>query len=401
MDHPGVIRIGGNSAGRASGPAVGAPPRPPQARLMELDVLRALAALGVIVIHVTASALAAGPEAGRSFWLLAGLNEGARFSIPAFVFISGVALFYSYADRPVRAGSFWRKRLGAVALPYLVWSLFYVLFTAWLGHVPMSKLPRLAGLAILQGSAMYQLYFVVLILQFYLLFPFFRPLGKSRWLALLAVGALALQFWLMAKAAPLWGWGPQPSWFQSVLRWQDRLFPWWLGYFAAGAWMGVRLAQVRAFLRRWRWPLLVTSGALLAALVWDFAARLAEPGANVAWAASGFRPLAYGYSLAAIAAMLAVAPWLLGEEGAVEGGTRLRTSLVRPVTLDLARLSFGIYLVHPLVVTAWTYLLMKVKLPIGPALLFVVTFLVVLAGSYVFTRLAERLPFSHWIIGKV
>ncbi len=358
-------------------------------RLLALDVLRALAAVAVVAIHVTAPALAAAqptvsfPAAGsRTFWLAAFLNQWARFSIPAFVLISGVALFYSYGDRPLKTADFLRRRVTAVAVPYLFWSAFYLLLTTWVGGLPWAGLARRFGLALLQGTAMYQLYFVVLILQFYLIFPLLRPLGRSRLLPYLVALALGFQYWLMARAGSPQGWGPQPPAVQAILHWQDRLFPWWLGYFAVGAWLGTNLQRGRAWGRRW-WPGLVGADVvLLAALLWEFAVRLRLPGAGAGWAASGFRPLAYIYALVTCAAVLAVG---------------------LPLTLmlrDLARFSLGIYLVHPLVLIAWQRALGHLALPLGPTATLLLTLFAVLTGSYALTRLINLLPHAELIIGK-
>lgn len=359
-------------------------------RLDELDVLRALAAVAVVAIHVTAPVLARPPGPRVSFWVAAVINQWARFSIPAFVFISGLALFYSYGNRPVRPLDFWRRRLGTIGLPYLFWSAFYLLLVTWAGGLSLTGFPLRLGRALLQGNAMYQLYFVVLILQFYLLFPFLRPLAGSRLLPYLTAGALVFQYWLMARAGALTGgWAGAPTWVQALLPWQDRLFPWWLGYFALGAWLGANLAAFKRFSARWGWPLLALSLVTAAALVAEFARRLAEPGVTAAWAASGFRPLAYIYALVTSVAYVAVGLGLL------------RVRRLRPVLLELARYSFGIYLVHPLVLLVWQRLLGHFRVPAGPTVLLLGTLLVVLVGSYLLTRLLSRLPRSSLVIGKV
>lgn len=357
-------------------------------RLDELDVLRALAAVAVVAIHVTAPVLALPPGGRISFWVAAAINQWARFSIPAFVFISGLALFYSYGSRQVKPLQFWRRRLGAIGFPYLIWSAFYVLLVTWAGNLPLSGLPLRLGWDLLQGSAMYQLYFVVLILQFYLLFPFLKPLGRSRLLPYLTAAALVFQYWLMARAGSPTGWANAPDWLRAILRWQDRLFPWWLGYFALGAWLGVNVAAFRRWAGRWGWPFLGVSFAATAVLISEFARRLAGPGASVAWAASGFRPLAYVYSLVASVAYVAAGLHVMRVRG------------LRPLLLGLARYSFGIYLVHPLVFLAWQRLLTHVHLPLGPTALLLLTLSVVVAGSYLLTRLINLLPHADLIIGK-
>ena len=95
-------------------------------RLSELDFVRAIAAISVVVIHVTASPIAFGRRGSLPMLFYIGANQLARFSIAAFVFITGLVLFYNYpTGKPLRYAEFIRKRLTYIFIPYLIWSIGY------------------------------------------------------------------------------------------------------------------------------------------------------------------------------------------------------------------------------------------------------------------------------------
>jgi len=325
------------------------------------------------------------PVTSRSFFLYSLLNQWSRFSIPAFVLITGLVLTYSYG----RNGSFdlvafLRKRLQAIIVPYLAWTVFYLL---WRGRVEgFSTIPGKILPSIIQGSGMYQLYFIVLIAQFYLLFPLIRPLLRGKWLGWAVVAAFAFQFALM--------WDTFYGLFHfssptalSILRWRDRLFPWWLGYFMLGTWLAVHLDAVLAWTRRYAAGFLLLAGGLLTWMMIEYTRLMQQPGMSVGFAATGFRPTAYLYALVATVGLLGLGGWLLAYEGRP---TRL--------LLEVGKHSFGIFLIHPFVLD----LTMRFVTPLGlsPTPYLVLVTAVVMVVSYVGARLLAALPYGHLLVGR-
>lgn len=352
-------------------------------RLHELDVLRALAAIAVVLIHVTAGLLAGPPGVGHAFWWSALINQAARFSIGAFVLITGVALFYAYGERPgFSTWAFYGRRLHGVILPYVAWSVVYELWTArvedhW-AHLPARLLVDL-----LSGNAMYHLYFVVLLVQFYLLFPLLRTLPRRRWFGGAVAGVVLVQIAL--DAVSFYHTGPFPHGaLAAVFRYSDRLFPWWMGYFAVGAWLAPRVETLRSAARRGATVLLLV-GASVLTLVWmvaEFALYIRSPHHSVGWAASEFRPSAVVFSLLACAAILSAA---------TRGLPGMR------IWLEVGRCSFGVYLAHPLVLAVVGT--RATRLHLSPLPYFCVVFPATLIGAYLITRVLEAVPGLAWSVG--
>lgn len=56
-----------------------------------------------------------------------------RYSVPAFFFISGYGLFYTYAlDKPFAYWSFIKKRLTSIGVPYLCYLVAALFCCLWL-----------------------------------------------------------------------------------------------------------------------------------------------------------------------------------------------------------------------------------------------------------------------------
>ena len=143
--------------------------------LAAIEYIRGISMLGVIGIHVGSQYLM---NPASKAHLTALFEIATRFSVPIFFFISAFGIFYNMdLDKPFSYRRFLEKRSRAVVIPYLVWSLFYLLHDGWLYNVGFPGPLSLASLLFF-GNAKYQLYFLVLLIWFYLLMPLWIPLVK-------------------------------------------------------------------------------------------------------------------------------------------------------------------------------------------------------------------------------
>ena len=141
-----------------------------------IDNLRGICMLGVIGIHIGSLALAP-----NNFTLYLLLEILSRYSVPSFFFISGYGL--ACTDKGLLSGSrlnyidFMKKRLRGAGLPYLSWSLFYMLYF-WLILPPgfVSWNPLHVAYVLFFGLGCYHLYFMVILLWFYASYPLWRQL---------------------------------------------------------------------------------------------------------------------------------------------------------------------------------------------------------------------------------
>lgn len=178
-----------------------------------IDNLRGICMLGVIGIHIGSLALAP-----NNFTLYLLLEILSRYSVPSFFFISGYGL--ACTDKGLLSGSrlnyidFMKKRLRGAGLPYLSWSLFYMLYF-WLILPPgfVSWNPLHVAYVLFFGLGCYHLYFMVILLWFYASYPLWRQLLRiiihksiPFMLVLLFIFQLAFNWWATHPALNTAGW---------------------------------------------------------------------------------------------------------------------------------------------------------------------------------------------------
>lgn len=178
-----------------------------------IDNLRGICMLGVIGIHIGSLALAP-----NNFTLYLLLEILSRYSVPSFFFISGYGL--ACTDKGLLSCSrlnyidFMKKRLRGAGLPYLSWSLFYMLYF-WLILPPgfVSWNPLHVAYVLFFGLGCYHLYFMVILLWFYASYPLWRQLLRiiiqqsiPFMLVLLFIFQLAFNWWTTHPGLNTAGW---------------------------------------------------------------------------------------------------------------------------------------------------------------------------------------------------
>lgn len=140
-----------------------------------IDKLRGICMLGVLGIHTGSLALMCAAPNPHLYMLLEILS---RYSVPAFFFISGYGLFCHYKPgTALNYREFIKKRFQSSGIPYLNWSLFYMVYFS---TVVPGCIPWFSPLGLLHilfwGLACYHLYFMIILLWFYAFFPLFQKL---------------------------------------------------------------------------------------------------------------------------------------------------------------------------------------------------------------------------------
>jgi probable poly-beta-1,6-N-acetyl-D-glucosamine export protein len=134
----------------------------------EIDGIRTIAILGVVLIHTTTRVLERGGYNLTNQITPLFFNQIVRFSVPLFLLISGFVLELNFKDSTL---DFYKKRFSKILIPYLVWSIIYYLFVYKYDKDNFIH-------TILIGSASYQLYFIPTLCVFYFIFPVIHKLNK-------------------------------------------------------------------------------------------------------------------------------------------------------------------------------------------------------------------------------
>ena len=136
--------------------------------------MRLLFISGVIINHVTTAFIHSMSHGSFSRLFLESSHLSLHFTRFGFMFISGLVLVYQYQNSSDFMLTFWYKRARSVGIPYLFWNLTLMLPTviyqarSFTWHRYLNHLWP----ALIHGNKFY-MYFLFVIIQFYLLFPFF------------------------------------------------------------------------------------------------------------------------------------------------------------------------------------------------------------------------------------
>lgn len=350
-------------------PHTGAAP----ARIEYLDVLRLLATLGVVMIHVTATNWDVAPVGSPTWSVFTFYSAAATWPLPVFAMISG-ALFLG---RNRSIGTLITKYIARMAAAFLFWSALYAAVAA----VVRGGMSRQDLLITFMGGH-YHLWFLFLISGLYLVVPLLRPIVRTPKLTEYFL-LLALIFtFLLPQAAQLLRDAPWPFVSrvgQCAAGLLDnaalRMTAGYVGYFVLGYYLSV--TEVPARVRRWIYALGLAGLLATFLLIWGDSVLKQAP--------SGTYGGAFTLNvLAESAALFLFARHHLPPRPlSARGAERLRA---------LAGCCFGAYLIHPLVMERLNPLL-GLDTMAFPALLSVpVIVLFVFAVSMAASALLGQIP---------
>ncbi|TCZ76870.1 acyltransferase [Paenibacillus albiflavus] len=301
-------------------------------KINELDVVRAIAIIAVVLIHSTSEATvlpAAGSLLHKFFYWT---NTLGAFAVPVFVIISGIVLFYKYYDQWTARDSitFYKKRVISVVYPYLAFSIFYYLFNQILFSQTVT-VDIGAFLNLLPwGKAGYHLYYMILICQFYLLFPILMTLTKKSRLfeRNLALIGLLIQG----------GFYVYVHWFHNIPH-RATLSVTYFALFLIGAVIGIHYHTIVKWIERhtlWLMPLAILTGCLYVGLNWSL--KYDQVPIETTWIM-----LAYNtYALLMAVALIGAGKHLMK-----------LSPKVSTIMLRLGKASFGVYLLHPAILSLY------------------------------------------------
>lgn len=152
---------------------------PAPGRIQYYDFLKFLAIIGVITIHTTAN-FKIGAE-GTNSLVSAFIRQASCFAVPLFVCLSGFFLARKKVDSRKEYFSFLRKQIPRVYIPFLFWSVITFIIAVVKGKPLNSELFKVITF---QSQEVY--YFILLIIQYYLLLPVLQRLANSKGLILSA-----------------------------------------------------------------------------------------------------------------------------------------------------------------------------------------------------------------------
>lgn len=360
-------------------------------RLPALQVVRAIAILGVITVHSTSYATLNMLES-HYYFLYNFLNIFMKFGTPTFIALSSFVLFYNYMDRPLNrklVTSFYKRRMLYIVIPYIAFSIFYFAMLHMMYYPDRSLVDTVESFVskLFTGKAYTHLYFVFINMQFYLMLPLFLWIFKRRpqvtkWLIPLS---LIIQWGFIIANKYYFQLENRGSWSLS-----------YFSYYMLGATLGIYYNQLKSWLLVRReyfssgrlvvWGALWTIwlGAGLTHVYLWYQTRMYNSSYSTLW-----YELFYNlYSLTSILVLIQIA-FIIYRDG---------RSWVGRILAHLGSMSFGIYLIHPFFLFLYRGLVPQSSHSLLAHAWYGGGFLTALLCSWITVTLAARYLPHAWIL---
>ncbi len=150
-------------------------------KLLFADYMRVTATLAVILLHAAGDLLYSFDKNDllNSYWWTGNVIDSCvRWCVPVFVMLSGSLLLNPNKEEAI--GEFLKKRMMRVLVPFVFWSVVYIMYT-YRGYIHDFKMPWWPDVLELFffKDVYFHLWFVPMILGLYFLTPTFRVFLKS------------------------------------------------------------------------------------------------------------------------------------------------------------------------------------------------------------------------------
>lgn len=372
---------------------------PRKARIVEIELLRGFAFLAVALQHAIAHYSIANGARVEDGVIMTVLLMAAKFAVPVFIFITGMVLFYNY-DGPVNYGSFIRKRFNDILIPYILWSAIYFGINHGWNFGTLHQWGTWI-MMLFTGKNSYHLWYVVMIFQFYLLFPVFRYLIKKVmryipqrvWTAnLIFVGILYIVLiYNLSDISRMMTKADIPFFTAFFTTYADRNFLYFSFYFVLGAAAGL-------FPERWRdWVdkgkviyssiFIILFGYYTYLVVMSFQT---PAGFKITFnAVTLLRPIMVVFLISSIFVTYQYAMRWTNEAG--PRGLKLLSLL--------GKYSYGTYLIHALMLRLSYQFDSLFFASWNVALRTIMSFIICVILSYFLTVVLSYLPFGKWTVG--
>lgn len=379
-----------SSATRA--PLTDAAPR--GAYLGQFDSYRVVACCAVVLQHSLLWNVFAGNTTAWAFVMLL------HFSRTAFFFLTAFVITYSEINRPRTVTQFWWRRYVEIGVPFLLWTAIYWLVTM-VGAGSWDQAGSLLWNDLVYGY--YQLYFVVVLFQLYLVFPFvLRAVRASRHHIALMTASLLFALALAADLHYTEYFGVVGHATRSIMSvWPfARDLITYQEQFIAGILVALHFDEVRRFVeRRWRQVIALAAGVGVVATLWYLLA--VWTGTPTGGASDLYQPIAFSWFTAAVAA-LECGTWAWYRRQTRRAGLPRRWPKVVSAEF-LAGLTGGIFFCHVLFLNLIRDALDDSGLAahMGWAGVVAVTFVLTITSAALCTALLLRTPLGWALTGPV
>lgn len=283
-------------------------------RVKEIDVLRGIFCIYVLLIHCTGTPSSELIPFSLSSIVISIVNISCKGAILGFIFLSGLSLSIGYKDKDLNVYSFYKKRVKTVLIPYIGYTLIYYIYRILVEGSEFSLHYLIARL--LDGNMYYHLYFMIIIIQFYVIYPIVNKIVhkfNKELILFISVVINILCFIYIPKSY--------------------RFLGNYLVYFMLGVYMGYSYDKVICLLNKYRRSFLIL---LVVATLYYIVEFYLEGKMGITLNPKGFTWELFG--LVVLPGYYILSQILLK-----------RFTIISNILIDLSKVSMTVYLVHPII----------------------------------------------------
>ena len=371
-----------------------------------MDYLRGLAILFVISVHVSYVWPEMEAITFLSF-LYMSIHSFSQVAVPLFVFISGFVLYLNY-QKNFSILTFYKKRFLSVVPQYLIFSTLYIVFFMFLTYLNVAyetgaHIFSLGDIVIgyLTGDASLQMWFFVLIIQLYILYPilarFCQTIFASKITTAISLFILFLLPFIYHNEAfvlhSLDHTMPLHSFFWNT----GLIFIHYLFYFITGMYVSLKYNDIREFihkipLKTLLIPLLFFNILGIIFLVGSGIPEKIQFIAYPSFITFGSQFFSFIEPLFYLNIFLLLFIFVLNLN---------KTEFFSRCLKRIGDFSFGIFLIEVFFLILVTIILEKINFTSYNYLYYPIVFLSTLLLSVVSIIVIRKVPFSQYIIGKI
>ncbi len=308
----------------------------------EADIMRGIIVLSVVAMHTVGTITYIDTTEFYSVFQYAILIL-LRYNRQAFIFITAFVLVYVYNRPDLNWVEFWKKRTIGIIIPYVIWSIIYVAINV--------KNPSLYNYVYdtLLGSSSYQMYYILLAIQLYLLLPFFiKILNRIREKAIVTLVSLSIfQILLMSYTYYVLRLNNTNYKFtQRLVHIQYRFILFYLIYIFLGGFFALYYKDIEKIVKK-NYKKAITFLILsILALLTSYVLEIYTFHLPIDFASAFDQPLVITYSLALIIIIFKLSIDI--SKNKIKLIKKFNKQIVKFFFL-VSEAAFGIYLIHPII----------------------------------------------------
>ncbi|MEA4816757.1 MAG: acyltransferase [Lachnospiraceae bacterium] len=209
----------------------------------EITLLSVFLAMVVVFIHISSFSLSSVDKESLGYAFLFVPWRLSAFVVQGFIFLGGLKLFMSKTKDSLV--SYYKKRFFKIFLPYLAAFLVFCVYFLWMGYFEFNAKELVKQF--LLGNLVSHFYFIIIILQFYILRPLWEKIVSLNPFLVISVSLIItlISSQYAADIAAFFAPG-------FNFKYADRIFPTYLFFWICGAYAGLNYESFKRLIEKYK-----------------------------------------------------------------------------------------------------------------------------------------------------